>query len=78
MKGARRSYRITDFYELTASEGGAFTPAQEPAADPRVESLQRQLTELDNCLRGEPHLLATPQEALSVQEKIEAMLVGQG
>ena len=78
VKGRDRSYRITDFYELSASDGGAFAPALEPAADPRGESLQRQLDQLDKCLRGQPHLLATPAEALSVQEKVETMLAGKG
>jgi hypothetical protein len=40
--------------------------------------LRRQPGELDKCLTGEPHLLATPAEAPGVQEKIEGMLSGHG
>ncbi len=76
VKGSARSYRIAEFYQLWSSEGGDFTEVLQRPADPRRDSLQRQLNELDNCLTGEPHLLATPQEALSVQEKIEGILAG--
>ena len=77
IKGSKRSYRISEFYQLWSSEGEAFAEVLQRPADPRRDSLQRQLNELDNCLRREPHLLATPQEALSVQEKIEGILVGE-
>ncbi|MEY4154685.1 MAG: Inositol 2-dehydrogenase/D-chiro-inositol 3-dehydrogenase, partial [Pseudomonadota bacterium] len=43
----------------------------------RSSALQRQLSEVDRWLRGQPHKLATAQEALAVQELVEAMLVGQ-
>ncbi len=72
--GERCSYRISEFFHLTRSDGGAFEDAIEMSDDPRLEALQRQLDEFDKCLRGEPHLLATPREALSVQRKIEAIL----
>jgi hypothetical protein len=39
--------------------------------------LQRQLTEVDKWLQGQTHKLATAQEALAVQELVEAMLLGQ-
>jgi hypothetical protein len=38
--------------------------------------LQRQLSEVDRWLNGQTHKLATAQEALAVQELVEAMLVG--
>jgi hypothetical protein len=38
--------------------------------------LHRQLSEVDLWLRGQPHKLATAEEALAVQELVEAMLVG--
>jgi hypothetical protein len=44
--------------------------------DPRRSALQRQLTHADLWLRGQPHLLATAEEALAVQELVEAMLAG--
>jgi hypothetical protein len=34
------------------------------------------LTQVDLWLQGLPHLLATAEEALAVQELVEAMLVG--
>ena len=60
IKGRARSYRVSEFYQLSASEGGAFRDCLAPAGDPRTESLRRQLNELDKCLQSEPHLLATP------------------
>lgn len=74
IKGSARSYRISEFYQLWSSEGDEFAEVLQRPADPRRDGLQRQLNELDNCLQREPHLLATPAEALSVQEKIEAIL----
>ena len=76
IKGALQSHRISDFYRLAVSDGGPFAALRPDPADPRADSLGRQLDELAKCLRGEPHLLATPAEALSVQEKVEAMLGG--
>lgn len=74
IKGAKRSYRIAEFYQLWSSEGETFTEILERPTDPRQSSLQLQLDELDKCLRRQPHLLATPEEALSVQENIEGIL----
>ncbi len=76
VKGSKRSYRLSEFYQLTVSDGGPFEQAQEYAEDPRQDTLQRQLGDLDKCLRGEAHVLATVAEAVSVQEKIEGMLAG--
>jgi hypothetical protein len=44
--------------------------------DPRSSALQRQLSEVDLWLKGKLHKLATAQEALAVQELVEAMLAG--
>lgn len=74
IKGSERSYRVSEFYQLWSSEGEDFKEVLQRPADPRRDSLQRQLNELDNCLQREAHLLATPAEALSVQEKIETIL----
>jgi predicted dehydrogenase len=76
IKGALQSHRVSDFYRHAVSDGGPFVASHPDPADPRAVSLGRQLDELDKCLRGEPHLLATPAEALSVQEKVEGMLSG--
>ena len=59
-------------------EGGAWEEALDwSQEDPRTSALQRQLREVDRWLKGQAHKLATAQEALAVQELIEAMLVGQ-
>ncbi len=74
IKGAARSYRVSDFHVLSISEGGPFTEVSAPPSDPRAISLKAQLDELDKAMRGEAHRLATPAEALHVQELIEGML----
>lgn len=76
VKGARASWRVSDFYALSRSTGGAFEPYGPPVADPRAESLRAQLGGLAAMMRGEPHPLATVGEALAVQELVEAMLAG--
>ncbi|MCA1241485.1 Gfo/Idh/MocA family oxidoreductase [Stappia stellulata] len=76
VKGARASYRISEFSILTRSDGGPFAPLEPAPSDTRAASLKAQLDALALCLKGQPHPLATPQEALSVQRLIEAMLVG--
>lgn len=78
VKGAKASFRFTEFYQLWKSTGGDWAAAYEFPADPRRASLQRQLDELDKCVRGEPHRLATPEEALRVQVLVEGMLAGAG
>jgi predicted dehydrogenase len=78
VKGERHSRRITDFYAMWTSDGGPFEPLETPAPgeDPRAQALRDQLDELAKCVRGEAHRLATPGEALRVQEIVEAMLKG--
>lgn len=78
VKGALRSYRLVDFYGLEASDGGPFAPALTPAEDARQEALQCQLDELAKLLDGRPSALATLDEALAVQGRVEAMLRGVG
>jgi predicted dehydrogenase len=78
VKGTLQSHRVSEFYRHAISDGGPFVPSRPDPADPRAEGLRRQLDELDKCLRGQPHLLATTTEALRVQEKIEGMLSGHG
>ena len=74
VKGALRSYRVAEFYLLSQSDGGPFEQVLPPPADPRAVSLKAQLDHMDKAMRGEAHRLATPAEALQVQELIEAML----
>jgi hypothetical protein len=58
-------------------DGGPWVEAVDwRTEDPRTSALQRQLSEVDLWLRGKPHKLATAEEALAVQELVEAMLEG--
>ncbi|MDG4650600.1 Gfo/Idh/MocA family oxidoreductase [Roseibacterium sp. SDUM158017] len=74
IKGTEASRRITDFYIDATSDGGPFVEVGPRPADPRRASLEAQLDDLLLCLRGEPHRLATPAEALRVQKLVEGML----
>ncbi|NQW09892.1 MAG: Gfo/Idh/MocA family oxidoreductase [Alphaproteobacteria bacterium] len=76
VKGAKRSYRFTEFYQLWTSDGGEWDAAYDFPADPRRASLQGQLDNLDALLTGKPSKLATPDEALRVQVLVEGMLAG--
>jgi len=76
IKGTKRSFRVEQFGELWVSDGGAFTQTVFPKKNARIDGLHLQLDHFAICTQGEPHLLATIQEALSVQEKIEGMLAG--
>ena len=74
IKGTARSWRVSEFYQLWLSEGGPFLRIDQDPTNPRAVSLRAQLDHLDLCLRGQPHALATLEEALAVQELIEAIL----
>jgi predicted dehydrogenase len=77
VRGSRMSYQFREFYQLWRSNGGAWEEALDwSQEDPRSSALQRQLSEVDRWLSGQAHKLATAQEALAVQELVEAMLVG--
>jgi predicted dehydrogenase len=78
IKGTRSSRRITDFYIDAVSDGGAFCEVRPRPEDPRATSLKAQLDELKRCIAGQPHRLATPREALRVQQLVETMLRGPG
>lgn len=76
VRGSRMSYQFREFYQLWRSDGHSWQEALDwSAEDPRTSALQRQLTEVDKWLKGQPHKLATVEEALAVQELVEAMLV---
>ena len=78
VRGSRMSYQFREFSHLWRSDGGPWQDALDwSQEDPRTSALQRQLTEVDKWLKGQAHKLATADEALAVQELIEAMLVGQ-
>ena len=78
VKAARLSHQFREFYQLWRSDGGDWQEALDwsTGEDPRRSALQRQLTQADRWLRGEPHELATVEEALAVQELVEGMLAG--
>jgi hypothetical protein len=75
VRGSRLNYQFREYSQLWRSEGGAWTEAIDwTHEDPHTSALQRQLSEVDRSLKGQPHKLATAQEALAVQVLIEAML----
>ena len=75
VRGSRMSHQFREFYQLWRSDGGPWQEALDWSQEnPRSSALQRQLNEVDRWLRGQPHKLATAQEALAVQELIEDML----
>ena len=77
VRGSRMTHQFREFYQLWRSDGGPWVEALDwTTEDPRTSALQRQLSEVDFWLRGQPHKLATAEEALAVQELVEAMLVG--
>ena len=78
VKGARISHQFREFYQLWRSDGGPWVEAVDwtTGEDPRRSALQRQLTQVVEWHGGRPHKLATAEEALAVQELVEAMLRG--
>ena len=77
VKGTRLSYQFREFYQLWRSDGRSWLEAVDwTGEDPRRSALQRQLTEVDKWLHGQPHKLATAEDALAVQELVEGMLMG--
>jgi predicted dehydrogenase len=77
VRGSRMNHQFREFFQLWRSDGGPWVEAVDwRTEDPRTSALQRQLSEVDLWLRGKPHKLATAEEALAVQELVEAMLVG--
>jgi hypothetical protein len=77
VRGSLMSYQFREFYQLWRSDGSTWVEALDwTQEDPRSSALQRQLSEVDRWLNGQTHKLATAQEALAVQELVEAMLVG--
>ncbi|MBD8049193.1 Gfo/Idh/MocA family protein [Limnohabitans radicicola] len=76
VRGSRMNHQFREFYQLWRSDGGPWQEALDwSTEDPRTSALQRQLTEADLWLKGQPHKLATAEEALAVQELVEVMLV---
>jgi predicted dehydrogenase len=77
VRGSRMNHQFREFFQLWRSDGGPWVEAVDwRTEDPRSSALQRQLSEVDLWLHGKPHKLATAEEALAVQELVEAMLLG--
>jgi predicted dehydrogenase len=76
IKGTRTSRRISEFYIDAVSDGGDFHEIRARPRDPRATSLKAQLDDLLLCIADQPHRLASPREALRVQNLVETMLLG--
>ena len=76
VRGERMNHQFREFYQLWRSDGGPWVEAVDwsTGEDPRRSALQRQLTEVGRWLAGQPHRLATAEEALAVLELVEGML----
>ncbi len=76
VRGSRMNHQFREFSQLWRSDGGPWQEALNwTTEDPRTSALQRQLSEVDFWLKDQPHKLATAEEALAVQELVEAMLL---
>ena len=74
--GSKISYRLTDFYRLWHSRGEGWEDAMPTVENPALDAYMLQLDELVKLLDGKPHALPDFRAALSVQERIEAILAG--
>ncbi len=72
--GERASYRLSDWYRLSMSEGGDWIGQLSGIADPRTAAYMSQLDNLAAMLHGRAHSMPSFREALRVQELIEALL----
>lgn len=72
--GAARSLRLTNFYQLSASDGGDWADAMPDIADPGADAYMLQLDELVRMLDGEGHVLPDFRAALRVQDLVEGVL----
>ena len=78
VKGAKASRRISEFSIDTVSTGEDFAPTSDVPADTRATSLKAQLDDMALLMAGKTSRLATPEEALRVQELIEGILANRG
>jgi len=76
VKGSLASHRVSNFSEEAVSQGTQFVEVPASPGERRAVALKAQLDDLLLCMAGQPHRLATPQEALEVQRLVEAMLNG--
>ncbi len=78
IKGSAASHRVSDFSDVSISNGGEFVAVESAPGEPRAVALKAQLDDMLLCMDRKPHRLATPREALEVQRLIEVLLQGQG
>lgn len=76
IKGSKTSHRISNFSDDAISHGADFKAVPGLPTGRRTVALSAQLDELLLCMAGQPHRLATPQEALDVQRLVEELLRG--
>lgn len=74
--GQARSFRLTDFYRLWASDGAGWEPVFPEIAEPPLDAYMRQLDALVRLLDGDAGALPDFRAALRVQELVEAILAG--
>jgi len=72
--GERKSFRLNDWYRLTASDGGDWRDMIEGVDNLPLDAYMLQLDNLAAMLDGRPHTLPDFRAALSVQERIEELL----
>ena len=77
VRGSRAALRLSNWYEVTESDGQGWRPvemASAPYPDQRVAAYQMQLRNLERFARGLPHPLPDAALALRVQAIIEGIL----
>jgi predicted dehydrogenase len=72
--GARKSYRLAEWYRLVVSDGGDWADVVAGVGNLPLDSYMLQLDNLVAMLDGRPHMLPDFRAALSVQERIEEIL----
>ena len=72
--GEDKSYRLHDWFCLQVSDGDDWQQQYAEVPDLRVDSFARQLDGVAAWMRGGDHPMPSAQDALSVQNLIEAML----
>lgn len=77
VRGTDRSYRLTNWYQLSSSAGDdTWQPALSPDALAPPAAYRAQLDQVARLVEGHPHSLATFEEALGVQMVVEDLLGG--
>ncbi|MBO6560087.1 MAG: Gfo/Idh/MocA family oxidoreductase [Nisaea sp.] len=72
--GTKKSYRLSTFYVLEETTGGAWELAMELPEDPRAVSVPRQIDNVARWMDGSAHTMPSAADALSVQKLVEGIL----